>query len=667
MAGKMIAGLQVGLGLDSAEFKKGADEAKKKAQELGQSLESTGSQTKKYSSAINEASDAKKNFQYNLRNVGYQVQDFSVQMAAGTSATQALAQQLPQLLSGFGTMGVVLGAIAAVGIPVAVAAFTALNGDVKNLQDQIKETTSAAEAFIAANNKAGQSLEGIAESYRKDTAPALQELYDQLKAIATIELDSQVKKFTQSIINEYAPMWKMALPEIFNIFRDSPVEKLAKDLGLSTGEAQKLFQQLREFKEGKRTFEELTSFVTSLSLATKQATEEGQKLRNDLLQTFVKVAEAKAAKTDTEKKEESDAKRLAEREAERRKAYLEGLDQQIRKLKEGENAALLFEAAKQGGAEGVAKAKQIIAFKERDEALKQSIERRKQFEERERKEEEEATKEFYKSQEDAVKNYIKTLERQEQIEKDASDVGERRFAQIKRQIESTRTPLEVYIDQIKEYNEWLEQSEITQEQFARLTDKAYEDFNKKLEKTDDILEDLRDGFKSLGASIVDAFTSGKNAGEIFRSVLLDIFKKMATKQFNQMFDLISPKGGGLLAYASGFLGGGASLSDLSAAGGGSNFAALAASGFMADGGPVQGNEAYVIGERGPELFVPNASGTIVPNHMLMGGGQTVNYNGPYIANMQAIDTQSAAQFLARNKMSVWSANQSASRSIPQSR
>ena len=667
MAGKMIAGLQVGLGLDSAEFKKGADEAKKKAQELGQSLEATGSQTKKYSSAIHEAADAKKNFQYNLRNVGYQVQDFSVQMAAGTSATQALAQQLPQLLSGFGTMGVVLGAIAAVGIPVAVAAFTALNGDVKNLEDQIKETTSAAEAFIAANNKAGQSLEGIAESYRKDAAPALQELYDQLKAIATIELDTQVKKFTQSIINEYAPMWKMALPEIFNIFRDSPVEKLAKDLGLSTVEAQKLFQQLREFKEGKKTFEELTAFVTSLSLATKQATEEGQKLRNDLLQTFVKVAEAKAAKTDTEKKEENDAKRLAEREAERRKAYLEGLDQQIRKLKEGENAALLFEAAKQGGAEGVAKAKQIIALKDRDDALKQSIERRKQFEERERQEEEAATKEFYKSQEDAVKNYIKTLERQEQIEKDASDAGERRFAQIKRQIESTRTPLEVYIDQIKEYNEWLEQSEINQEQWTRLTDKAYEDFNNKLKKTDDILEDIRDGFKSLGASIVDAFMSGKNAGEMFRSVLIDIFKRMATKQFNQLFDMLAPQGKGLFGFAGGFLGGGASLSDLSAAGGGSNFAALAASGFMADGGPVQGNEAYVIGERGPELFIPNASGTIVPNHMLMGGGQTVNYNGPYIANMQAIDTQSAAQFLAKNKMSIWAANQSATRSIPQSR
>lgn len=662
MAGKMIAGLQVGLGLDSAEFKKGADEAKKKAQELGQSLESTGAQTKKYSSAINEASDAKKNFQYNLRNVGYQVQDFSVQVAAGTSATQALAQQLPQLLSGFGTMGVVLGAIAAVGIPVAVAAFTALNGDVKNLEDQIKETTSAAEAFIAANNKASQSLEGIAESYRKDTAPALQELYDQLKVIATIELDSQVKKFTQSIINEYAPIWKMALPEIFNIFRDSPVEKLAKDLGLSTGEAQKLFQQLREFKEGKKTFEELTAFVTSLSLATKNATEEGRKLINNILQTFVKVAEVKSRKTDTEKKEEDDAKRLAEREAERRKAYLEGLDQQIRKLKEGENAALLFEAAKKGGAEGVAKAKQIISLKEEQERVNQEIKNMAFLEQRRIEEEERATKEYNKRLEDDSKNAIKALERQEQAEREAAEAGERRFSQIRKQLESARTPLQIYIDQVKEYSQWLDELYINQEEFDRLRDKAYEDFNKKLKKTDDILEDIRDGFKSLGASIVDAFMSGKNAGEMFKSVLIDIFKRIASKQFNQLFDMVVPESKGTLGFLSSLtsrLNGGF--------GTGSKFGNLDIGGFLADGGPVQGNEAYVIGERGPELFVPNASGTIVPNHMLMGGGQTVNYNGPYIANMQAIDTQSAAQFLAKNKMSVWSANQSATRSIPHSR
>lgn len=90
----------------------------------------------------------------------------------------------------------------------------------------------------------------------------------------------------------------------------------------------------------------------------------------------------------------------------------------------------------------------------------------------------------------------------------------------------------------------------------------------------------------------------------------------------------------------------------------------------AAGGPVSAGMTYLVGEKGPELFTAPNSGTIVPNHQLSaigGGGQTINYNGPYIANMSAIDTQSAQQFLAKNKMSVWAANQSANRSIPQSR
>jgi hypothetical protein len=39
----------------------------------------------------------------------------------------------------------------------------------------------------------------------------------------------------------------------------------------------------------------------------------------------------------------------------------------------------------------------------------------------------------------------------------------------------------------------------------------------------------------------------------------------------------------------------------------------------AGGGPVTGRTPYIVGERGPELFVPGASGSIVPNHALSGG------------------------------------------------
>lgn len=42
------------------------------------------------------------------------------------------------------------------------------------------------------------------------------------------------------------------------------------------------------------------------------------------------------------------------------------------------------------------------------------------------------------------------------------------------------------------------------------------------------------------------------------------------------------------------------------------------------GGPVMANKPYVVGERGPELFVPGTSGGIMPNNKLsMGGGVTV--------------------------------------------
>lgn len=65
------------------------------------------------------ANTARSNFQ----NLGFQIQDFAVQVGSGTSAAQALGQQLPQLASGFGPIGMAIGTFAAVAIPVLVGAF----------------------------------------------------------------------------------------------------------------------------------------------------------------------------------------------------------------------------------------------------------------------------------------------------------------------------------------------------------------------------------------------------------------------------------------------------------------------------------------------------------------------------------------------------------------
>lgn len=48
----------------------------------------------------------------------------------------------------------------------------------------------------------------------------------------------------------------------------------------------------------------------------------------------------------------------------------------------------------------------------------------------------------------------------------------------------------------------------------------------------------------------------------------------------------------------------------------------------ASGGPVYAGHPYIVGERGPELFLPGKSGQIVPNHAMGGAPVTINVNAP---------------------------------------
>jgi hypothetical protein len=50
---------------------------------------------------------------------------------------------------------------------------------------------------------------------------------------------------------------------------------------------------------------------------------------------------------------------------------------------------------------------------------------------------------------------------------------------------------------------------------------------------------------------------------------------------------------------------------------------LAGLNFRAKGGPVRPGEAYMVGEQGPEIMMPNSSGTIIPNNKI-GGNTTIN-------------------------------------------
>ena len=73
----------------------------------------------------------------------------------------------------------------------------------------------------------------------------------------------------------------------------------------------------------------------------------------------------------------------------------------------------------------------------------------------------------------------------------------------------------------------------------------------------------------------------------------------------------------------------------------------------ADGGSPAVGQVSLVGERGPELFVPRTAGTIIPNHALSGVGGTTNVTNNYI---NAIDTKSFEERLLGSSNAIWAAN-----------
>jgi hypothetical protein len=74
----------------------------------------------------------------------------------------------------------------------------------------------------------------------------------------------------------------------------------------------------------------------------------------------------------------------------------------------------------------------------------------------------------------------------------------------------------------------------------------------------------------------------------------------------------------------------------------------------------------MVGENGPELFIPKTAGTVIPNNQLGTLGGTTN-NSVTNYNIQAIDTQSFEQRLFGSSQAIWAANQYATKNMPTNR
>ena len=159
-------------------------------------------------------------------------------------------------------------------------------------------------------------------------------------------------------------------------------------------------------------------------------------------------------------------------------------------------------------------------------------------------------------------------------------------------------------------------------------------FKQYVEDSTNMASQAKQTFDSMTSNMNSAIDTFVNTGkfsfeDLATSILKDMvkieMKAMAMQAMKGMFG-DSGSGGGLLSAAGSFLSG------------------L----FMAGGGDPPVGKATVVGERGPELFVPKQAGTIVPNGSL-GGSQSVTNITNNHYNVNAVDAKSVAQLFAENR------------------
>jgi len=128
----------------------------------------------------------------------------------------------------------------------------------------------------------------------------------------------------------------------------------------------------------------------------------------------------------------------------------------------------------------------------------------------------------------------------------------------------------------------------------------------KLKKLAELNSFIADQIKNVVGSAInglfDALKRGENAFKAFGNAAINallgvIEKLLATAATAAILSFIFPVTG---------VGGAVGFQNI--------FSSLL--GFRANGGPVSGNSPYIVGERGPELFVPSVSGRVVPNNQM---------------------------------------------------
>lgn len=166
--------------------------AQAQVKQFDNTVKRSGSVVQAYGSEHSAMTKRFKFFRGAAQQAGYQIGDYAVQIANGTSKMQAFGQQGSQLLGIFGPIGAILGAGVAIFSAVAVAAEKSATG-AKNAKDAMELLKNQASSLSAAMDILRMSTDEMAKSYGRGA--------DSVRAFATVQAELLIAQ-TKRIISD---------------------------------------------------------------------------------------------------------------------------------------------------------------------------------------------------------------------------------------------------------------------------------------------------------------------------------------------------------------------------------------------------------------------------------------------------------------------------------
>jgi tetratricopeptide (TPR) repeat protein len=238
-----------------------------------------------------------------LQNVGYQVQDVAVQISSGTDAARALSQQFPQMLSGFGAVGVVLGTVAAIAIPLA-ASFLDLGEDSGTLSERLDELRDAVDAYRSAAENAAIPTADLEEKYGT-AAEAAQKFLDVLSEIENSNARSSLDRTMQDLASSFGGFDAVARTPVQMMQGwtelSRTIDAMTASLGVTEETAMSLvsaFQRLGEAEGAKAQADAAEALLAALEAALGPSAEmnsEAQTLYDLIAKAGVEAADMQGA------------------------------------------------------------------------------------------------------------------------------------------------------------------------------------------------------------------------------------------------------------------------------------------------------------------------------------------------------------------------------------